>query len=89
MADLSEVSDFISSLDSQAASWYRGITGVPVVVPASNASIAAQQQIAINQAAQASLLRSNPTLAGIISNPTVLIIGLAGILLILVFAFRK
>jgi len=76
MADLQSVGDFITSLDSQAASWYRGVTGTPVVVPATNSAIAAQQQIAIQQAAQANLLNTNPVLAGILSNPAVLILGL-------------
>ena len=76
MPDLTSVGDFITSLDSQAAAWYRGVTGTPVVVPATNSSIAAQQQIALQQEAQASLLRTNPVLAGVLANPVVLILGL-------------
>lgn len=91
MADLSSVSDFISNVSSQAAAWYRGITGSPVVVPATSPAIAAQQQIAIQQQAQANLLATNPVLAGILANPTVLIAGLLliGLLLILVFRMGK
>lgn len=89
MADLTSITDFINSLDSQAAAWYRGITGTPVVVPASNAQIAAQQAIAIQQQAQANLLNTNPTLAGILANPT-LIVVIVGALLILAFlVFKK
>ena len=86
MADLTGISDFITSLDSQAAAWYRGVTGTPVVVPATNPAIAAQQQIALNQQAQASLLNTNPVLAGILANPVVLILALVfgAVLLLLV-----
>ena len=86
MADLTTVGDFITSLDSQAAAWYRGVTGTPVVVPATNSAIAAQQQIALQQQAQASLLRTNPVLAGVLANPVVLILALLfGVVLLIVF----
>lgn len=89
MASLTDVTAFINSLDSQAAGWYRGITGVPVVLPAPNSTIAAQQQIAIQQQAQANLLRTNPTLAGLLANPTIVIVGLLALILLAYFAFRK
>ena len=86
MADLTTVGDFITSLDSQAAAWYRGVTGTPVVVPATNSAIAAQQQIALQQQAQANLLRTNPVLAGVLANPVVLILALLfGVVLLIVF----
>jgi hypothetical protein len=86
MADLTTVGDFITSLDSQAAAWYRGVTGTPVVVPATNSAIAAQQQIALQQQAQASLLRTNPVLAGVLANPVILILALLfGVVLLIVF----
>jgi hypothetical protein len=86
MADLTTVGDFITSLDSQAAAWYRGVTGTPVVVPATNSAIAAQQQIALQQQAQASLLRTNPVLAGVLANPVLLILALLfGVVLLIVF----
>lgn len=89
MASLTDVTGFINSLDTQAAAWYRGITGVPVVVPATNSTIAAQQQIAIQQAAQASLLQTNPTLAGILANPTFVVLIVVALLVLAYLAFRK
>lgn len=89
MADLSSISDFVSNLSSQGAAWYRGLTGTPVVVPATNSAIAAQQQIAIQQAAQANLLNTNPTLAGLLANPTLIIVVALIALAIVIFALRR
>jgi hypothetical protein len=89
MADLTEIGNFISSLDTQAAAWYRGLTGSPVVTPAFSSQSALSQQIALQQAAQASLLNTNPTLAGIISNPTVMIMLGLGILVLLIFVLKR
>jgi hypothetical protein len=90
MADLTSIGDFISNLSSQGAAWYRGITGTPVVVPATSPAIAAQQQVAIQQAAQASLSQTNPTLAGLLANPTlIVIVGLLTLGLILAIVLRK
>lgn len=90
MATLTGIGDFISQLSTQGAAWYRGITGTPVVVPATSPAIAAQQQVAIQQAAQASLTQTNPALAGILANPTVIVIvGLLALGLILAVVLRK
>jgi hypothetical protein len=86
---LTSVSDFISNLSSQGAAWYRGITGAPVVAPATTAAIAAQQQIALNQAAQAQLNASNPTLSGILANPAALIIIGFVLLIGAIFLLRR
>jgi hypothetical protein len=88
MSTLTDIGSFLSGASQQAAAWYNGVNmGTPVIpIGASSAAIAAQQA-AINQAAQANLLATNPTLAGIISNPTIIIIiGLVlvlGIILVL------
>lgn len=85
---LSDIANFVSGLDSQAAAWYRGITGVQVVTPVTSGQLAAAQQIAIQQAQQASLLATNPTLAGILANPTAIIVIALVLIGILILAFR-
>jgi Tfp pilus assembly protein FimV len=87
--DLTGVSDFISTLSSQGAAWYRGLTGTPVVVPATTAAIAAQQQVALNQAAQANLNVTNPVLSGILANPAALIIIGLVLLIGAIFLLRR
>jgi hypothetical protein len=83
MASLSEISDFISDISGQGAAWYRGISGTPVVVPATTGAAAAANQLAIQQQAQAQLTSTNPVLAGILANPTVVIafVVIAGLLI--------
>jgi hypothetical protein len=83
MASLADIGNFISSLDAQATAWYRGIsTGTAVVVPSTSAGQAATQQLAIQQAAQANLVQTNPLVAGLTSSPLLVF----AILAILVFA---
>lgn len=89
MTDLASISNFINSLDTQAAAWYRGISGTPVVVPATSSAIAAQQALAIQQQAQANLLNTNPTLAGLLANPFILVVGILALVLLAWLAFRK
>jgi hypothetical protein len=83
---LTDLTSFLSTASSGAAAWYNGITGgTPVITSASQA---AANQLAINQASQLALAQSNPTLSGILANPTIIIIiGLA--LLALIFYVMK
>lgn len=87
-SQLTDIGNFVSGLDSQAAAWYRGITGVPVVTPVTSPQLAAAQQIALQQQQQASLLATNPTLAGILANPTAIIVIALLLIAVLIFAFR-
>jgi hypothetical protein len=87
--NLQSASDFISTLSSQGAAWYRGLTGTPVVVPATSAAIAAQQQVALNQAAQAQLNVSSPLLSGVLANPAALVIIGLVLLIAAIWLLRK
>lgn len=91
--DLSSLSNFISGLSGQAASWYGGITGTPVVTPALNSAQALQEQLAIQQRGQLLLQQQNPTLGAIFSSPTTLLVILLGLgavfVLLFVFVIKK
>lgn len=87
-SQLMDIGNFISGLDAQAAAWYRGISGNPVVTPVTSPQLAAAQQIAIQQQQQASLLATNPTLAGVLANPTAIIVIAIIMIGILILAFK-
>ena len=72
MNPTSTVSDWISGLSNAGASWYNGVTSGTPVIPSSQVAIA--NQLAINQAEQLQLAQTNPTLSGVLANPSFLLI---------------
>jgi hypothetical protein len=74
---LSAFESAISGLSSLAAPWYTSITGNSVIPLPTSAANAALQQTQIQQQAQAKLLATAPTAAGLLANPTVVLIGVA------------
>lgn len=66
----SDLTSFLNDLSSQAAAWYQGVTGTPVVVPGTIAAATAQTQLQ----AQTNLSAQAPLLGGIFSNPIVLVL---------------
>jgi hypothetical protein len=83
----------LATASSTAAAWYNGVsTNTPVVVP-SPASVAAAQaaanQVALQQKQQALLAQTNPVLAGILANPTAIVIIGALLLFLLIWVSKK
>jgi hypothetical protein len=84
---LTDLGSFLSTASTGAAAWYNGVTeGTPVITSSQQA---AANQLAINQAQQISLGQTNPFLAGILANPTVLIIGVLLFIVLLVFVIKS
>lgn len=80
---LTDLSSFLSSGSAAAAAWYNGLTeGTPIITSGQGA---AANQLAINQASQLALAQSNPTLSGILANPTIIII--IGLVLLAVIVY--
>jgi hypothetical protein len=78
-----DFNDLLDNLSAQAAPWVTAFTGTPVVpLPASQGQAAAQQ-LQLQQQAQANLNKANPTLAGTLSNPTIVLL-LFGVLVVIV-----
>lgn len=85
--ETTDITSFISGLNNAAASWYNGVSSGTPVIPSSQVAVA--NQLAINQAEQLQLAQSNPTLSGILANPSfLLIIGLVVAGLVLYFILR-
>lgn len=83
---LTSLGSFLSDASAGAAAWYNGITtGTPVI---SSPQQAAANQLAINQASQLALAQSNPTLAGILANPAILIIIGLALLALVIYALK-
>lgn len=83
---LTDLGSFLSTASAGAAAWYNGINNNTPVITSSQQ--AAANQVAINQASQLALAQSNPTLAGVLANPVILVlIGLA-LLALIVWAFK-
>jgi hypothetical protein len=85
---LSAIETAISGLSGLAAPWFTAETGRSVIPLPTSAAQAALQQTQIQQQAQAKLLQTQPTTAGLLANPTVVIGGLA-ILALLFYAISK
>lgn len=86
MDTLTSLGDFLSGASLSAAAWYNGINqGTPVVPIATSSAAIAAQQAQLQQQAQANLAATHPTLAGILANPTILII--IGLLLVAFIIF--
>lgn len=89
-----DITTVLAGLSSTAAGWYNGISsGGPVIVP-SAASVAAANaaatQVALQQQQQALLSQTNPALAGLLANPSVIvIIGLAALVLVIWLTTKK
>lgn len=83
----SDLTTVLASLNSGAAAWYNAVaTNSPVIVPSLaevTAAQAAANQVALQQQQQAILAQTNPALAGILANPTIIVV-IGGLLLILV-----
>jgi hypothetical protein len=67
---LGSISTFINSLSVQGAAWYQGVTGTPV----------------LSGAIAASASTTRPVSAGLLANPTIIIVGLLVLGLILYLA---
>lgn len=78
----------ISGLSSLAAPWFTSITGNSVVPIPTSAAQAALQQTQIQQQAQAKLLATSPTAAGLLSNPTVVLVGI-GVFALIFYLISK
>lgn len=92
MSILDDITNSIEGLSPVAAGWLSAVGGTPVIVPGSPQAIAAQTAAiaAQNQAlTQQALLQQQPTLAGLLNNPTVVIFGLLAIFLIFFLLLRK
>jgi hypothetical protein len=72
---LSSFETAISGLSSLAAPWFTSITGQSVIPVPTSAAQAALQQTQIQQQAQAKLLQTQPTTAGLLANPTLILVG--------------
>lgn len=80
---LTDLGSFLSSASAGAAAWYNGLTeGTPIITSSQQA---AANQLAINQQEQLALAQSNPTLSGILANPTIIII--VGLVLLAVIVY--
>lgn len=90
---MSDLAVTLASLDSTAAAWYNGVnTNSPVIVPSAAQTAAAEAaaaQVQLQQQQQAALGQTNPVLAGILANPTVILIIGAGLLLLLFWLLTK
>lgn len=85
-----DLASLVNNLNGAAASWYNAVTtNTPVLPPpTSGAAIAAGQAI-LNQQAQARLITTSPTLAGILGNPIFLIFAVGLVVLLIVFALKR
>lgn len=88
---LSNLENALSGLSSIAAPWFTAISGQTVVPLPTSAAQAALQQTQIQQQAQAKLLQTAPTAAGLLANPTAVLIGIGvfGLLFYLISKSRK
>lgn len=81
--------DWVNGLSQTAASWYNGVSrGTIVVPPAFTPAQVGANQALLNQQLQANLAQSNPTLAGILANPVVIVLAIGLLVIVLIFAFR-
>jgi hypothetical protein len=78
----------ISGLSSLAAPWFTSITGNSVVPIPTSAAQAVLQQTQIQQQAQAKLLQTAPNTAGVLANPTIILIGV-GVFALLFYMISK
>lgn len=78
----------ISGLSSLASPWFTAISGQSVIPIAATPQQAALQQVQIQQQAQAKLLQTAPSTAGLLANPTVLLIGV-GLFILLLYAMSQ
>lgn len=74
MSVLTDISGFINSASTQGAAWYQGVTGTPVLAGTIAASAAST---------------GHPLTAGLLANPTILIVGLLVLGLILYLALGR
>jgi hypothetical protein len=76
-----DISTIAASLNEIAAPWYNAVTfGTPVSPVPTNANQAALQQVAIQQQQQQALLSIpvvGPLIAGLLANPTLLLVIIA------------
>lgn len=79
-----DITSVIGALDQAAAPWYNAVAfGTPVVPVPTSAQQAALQQAAIQQQQQQALLGIpfiGPLLAGLLANPTLIIVILAAVI---------
>ena len=87
--DVGDFNDLLSTVSSQAAPWVSAFTGTQVVPTALNSSQAAYTQLQIQQQAQARLAAQNPTVAGVLSSPTVILLLVGGLIILLLFLFLR
>lgn len=85
---LSAFENAISGLSSLAAPWFTSITGKSVIPLPTSVANAALQQTQIQQQAQAKLLQTQPNTAGLLANPTVVLVGI-GIFGLLFYLISK
>jgi hypothetical protein len=88
VSGISAFENAISGLSSLAAPWFTAISGQSVIPIASTPQQAALQQVQIQQQAQAKLLQTAPNTAGLLANPTVLLIA-AGLFVLLLYAMSQ
>jgi len=92
MPDFSDIGNFVNDLSGQAAAWYTGISGNRIVTPGTSVSLQVAQAAALQQGAslqaQYALANQNPTLAGLLSSPTLLLLIGGVLIVLLVFLFR-
>ena len=84
--DLNNINSFISSLDTQATAWYSGLSGHPIVTTPQSAAL---NQLQLQQQAQANLAVSNPTLTGLLANPTLIVLAVLVLIVLGIYVFKS
>ncbi len=90
----SSLADILSNASLTASAWYNAVSTGSPVVPITPGETLAQQaaasQIALQQSQQSILGATNPTLAGLLANPTlILFIGIIILAIVAYFLFKK